>query len=576
MGLFIFQSGLAQQKIESAEELDALQSIPMEAVFLHLNRTTLLPGEYLMYSVYNINMQTYRFSAISKVAYVQLVDSKGGIQQTQRIRLKQGRGQGDLFIKPELPTGAYKLVAFTNWIRNAGIQQAFQADLNIINPYAVNPEAVSQVIPVQNLGESTNNRQESSNSDLGSGLLLEADSENYEKGYEIGIRVRSTKGALGNGTYSLSVARLEEIPEIPAPSATGFAENYEQKFKRIPNKLGDSVWIPEQREAIISGRILNPNEGIGVSDVQVLVSLPGDDFQLLNGNTNAAGRFSIYMKAPYEGNRAHFDVQGAVDGNSPLQFELDDLTRWKADFGNFQPILIDSSWARAILNRSVHNQIENSYFEAKPDTVSTPPSEESYFGYFPRTYNLDDYTRFNTLQETLVEIIQDVWVKRDKNNVTLWVRAPSDPIDEYYTKDPPIVTLDGVWIQHHKDILNLATRLIKQVLVVQDAIVFGGRQYQGMVSLKSYSGQYFGNASSFPFIPSEPQKRYFIQTHLTKLPHIPDFRHQLYWNPNIILNDKEFNVKFLSSRVPGIYSARLEGFTNYGKPISLQFDFEVQ
>lgn len=575
LGLCIWQSGFAQQQIESTMELEALQSLPMEAVYLHINRTTLLPGEYVLYSVYSINMQTYRFSSISKVAYVQLIDSDGVILQSQRIRLKQGRGQGDMFIKTELPTGSYKLVAFTNWIRNVGPNQAFQADLNIINPYSLNRDVLNSISSGQNTKDSPMDQQKIIHSDSGSGLWIEADNKAYAPDNEINIRIGNPKGVLGNGSYSLSVARIEEIPEIPSTSAIDFAAIYSQKAKNISRELGDSIWIPEQREALISGKVINPSEGRGVQELEVVVSLPGADFQLLTGKTNEKGRFNIYMKAPYEGDRAFIDIQGKTSGSEIIQ--LDNLSRWPTDFGDYRPIIIDSLLKDEILNRSIHNQIENSFFEAKPDTLLSPPSEESFFGYYPRTYNLDDYTRFNTFQETLVEIIQDVWVKKDKENrESLWVRAPSDPIDENYTQDPPIVTLDGVWVQHHKDILGLDARLIKQVRVVQDAIIFGNRKYQGMVSIETFAAKYAGNTTEYSLIPSEPQKRYFVQLEKSTNSHIPDFRHQLYWNPHITIENQNFKASFFSSQVPGNYSAKLEGFTNYGKPISLQFNFEVR
>lgn len=57
--------------------------------------------------------------------------------------------------------------------------------------------------------------------------------------------------------------------------------------------------------------------------------------------------------------------------------------------------------------------------------------------------------------------------------------------------------------------------------------------------------------------------------------HIPDCRYQLLWEPNIRLREPVRYFDFYTSQVPGRYEVVLEGFTSYGKPISLKAYFEV-
>jgi hypothetical protein len=239
-------------------------------------------------------------------------------------------------------------------------------------------------------------------------------------------------------------------------------------------------------------------------------------------------------------------------------------------------IRIDESMSESIRKRSVHNQIENSYFQSKPDTVLTPYSEESYFGNYPKIYDLEDYTRFSNFRETLVEIIQDVWVKSGPNNSeTLWVRAPLQEGREVYTEYPPIVTVDGIWIGNHASILDLNAEQIRYVRVLQEAINWGGQKYQGMVAIETTDGNFSKSGVPFTFKPAEPVKKYFQQTNADRKSHIPDFRHQLYWNPRLILSDTDYSFSITTSQVSGLYCAQLEGFTSYGKPVSLHYYFQV-
>ncbi|NND80012.1 MAG: hypothetical protein HKN53_08935, partial [Maribacter sp.] len=57
---------------------------------------------------------------------------------------------------------------------------------------------------------------------------------------------------------------------------------------------------------------------------------------------------------------------------------------------------------------------------------------------------------------------------------------------------------------------------------------------------------------------------------------VPDFRYQLLWEPQISMQDGEEVFEFYSSDVPGEYEIVLEGFTSYGKPISIRESFVVE
>lgn len=571
--VFLIQFGNAQQRIVSESELNALLDTPMESVYLHINRTTFFPGETLYYSVYAINMQTYRQSNISKIVYVQLINEFGEVLEAQRVRLQQGRGQGDFFFNTKYRSGAYKIIAFTNWMKNAGVKQQFQANLTVVNPYQASPlNMLSQNEPGLKL-KNQNGISETVDSEPSIGLQMQTSCKPCKTESEIELTLKNLKGTLAAGEYSLSVSLVEEIPELPLVSAIDFGESYSAKSRYFSGKVFDTLWIPEQREAIISGRLLSAKDGASIQNTPIVISLPGDNFQLLTANTNSEGQFTVYLKAPFEGSTAYFAVDDEFYQDTIIEFE--NLADWNADLGQFENIGLDETMSDAIRKRSVHNQIENGFFEAKPDTVLTVYSEESYFGNYPKVYNLDDFTRFATFREILVEIIQDVWVKTGVNKKeTLWVRAPLQEGREVYTEYPPIVTVDGVWIGNHASILDLNANQIRYVRVVQEAINWGGRKYQGMVALETRDGNY-SSGRPFNFIPAEPVKRYFQQSRSDKNSHIPDFRHQLYWNPRITLLDINYNISFSTSQVPGLYCAQLEGFTTYGKPLSLRYYFDV-
>jgi hypothetical protein len=103
-----------------------------ESVYLHTNGQTLITGETLYFSAYCTSALTGKPSPLSKILYVELVGEKGAIHQA-KVELKDGRGNGELFLSSMIGTGKYQLVAYTRWMRN--FETLYQVPITIINPY---------------------------------------------------------------------------------------------------------------------------------------------------------------------------------------------------------------------------------------------------------------------------------------------------------------------------------------------------------------------------------------------------------------------------------------------------------
>src|SRR5690606_37366922 len=105
-----------QVPLKSLSEAKGFNNIPQETVFVHFNASFLFAGEYLYYKVYCMDKSTRNLSGISKIAYVELLGEGGTRVFAQKIRLEKGEGEGDFFIPVTVPSGNYKLVAYTQWM----------------------------------------------------------------------------------------------------------------------------------------------------------------------------------------------------------------------------------------------------------------------------------------------------------------------------------------------------------------------------------------------------------------------------------------------------------------------------
>ncbi len=107
-----------------------------ERLYLHLNSQTLISGETLYFSAFNLSDKTGKLTDMSKILYVQLIGRSGPVFQ-KKIPLTGGTGSGDFFINSLIATGNYQLVAYTQWMKNFDDQ--LRLPVLIINPFEPYP-----------------------------------------------------------------------------------------------------------------------------------------------------------------------------------------------------------------------------------------------------------------------------------------------------------------------------------------------------------------------------------------------------------------------------------------------------
>jgi hypothetical protein len=103
-----------------------------ENVYVHLNSQLLVSGEPIYLSAYCRSQLTGKSSDLSKILYVEIIGLNGPIYQ-DKLRLKNGRGNGEFFVSSLVPSGKYYLIAYTRWMRN--FNDYFKAPIEIINPF---------------------------------------------------------------------------------------------------------------------------------------------------------------------------------------------------------------------------------------------------------------------------------------------------------------------------------------------------------------------------------------------------------------------------------------------------------
>lgn len=553
-----------------------------ELVYLHTNKSLLFTGEQLYYKVYALKSESNTLSTFSKMAYVELIGENGDIIFRHKIRLKNGAGQGEFFIPVTVPSGNYKLIGYTQWMKNFGLNHFYKSDIGLINPFQSDQLAIVQrtqdSIPLSaKTIERTALKENLEPSPYLSFELSKKEFSTRERGLLV---LRSLQKEVLNGSYSVSIRKVDSLGGSQLSSAQLYVKKHNSQSVGKAS-LETPSHLPELRGELISGTITPKDPGFALEEQEVALSIPGKQFVLKLTRTNSAGDFYFNLNQEYLNSKAHVQILGENRDKYHLQIN----EQPSIDYGTlqFNKLLISPEMTDLILKRSVHNQVENAFIELKQDTVVPISQTLPIYRTYSKIYDLDDYTRFSTVRETASEVLEHVWVlKQNDGQEVLKVRSGEDDIA---SKLLPLVLMDGLLIQNHPDVIDFDAKRIKRIHISREDCVVNSIIYNGIIAMETLEGRfpeefnrdYIQVVELFAPLPT---KKYFNQKYhqatISDTDQIPDFREQLLWLPQVILNSDSSSLEFYTSDVLGTYEVSFEGFTAQGNPISWRETFVVK
>jgi len=566
----------AQVSLKTEVQRKGLSTIPQERVFVHSNTSLFLTGEYLYYSIYSFNNETNALSNISRVAYVELVNSEGTQFFKQKIKLKNGLGHGDFFIPVSAPTGSYKLVAYTNWMKNKGLTDFYKGDVHIINPYQVSKISFQKNDTIDT-AETLKPLVLRKNSNIGP-VQVVLKNQDFNRRSKVSFSLEAkNKNEMPSGSYSISVRKKGKLPEPTKQNLMTNFNKFESKKENLTTLNSTSVYLPELRGELLSGKVISKNN-TNVKGLKIAISIPGDNYYIDVALTNDDGNFYINIDKDYSGDRIFLEVL-----DKPTQvytIKMNETTSLDYSKLTFENLELNPSMKDEIVQRSIHNQIDNAYFKYKPDSVVSTISQQFFDSKKGQNYKLDDFTRFKTVRETIFEVFKDISVSRfGKENSVLLVQGYNDGTNSGVL---PLILIDGFQITDHNALLDYSALSIDEIEVFRDHFVLGSKVYQGALLFKTKNNNiesFQNNPSLFSHNLLKPQmsKKYFTQRYDSNTAsRIPDDRLQLLWIPNLTISEKLTVLDFYTSDVTGEFEICIEGFTSKQEPVSVKTYFSVK
>ena len=542
---------------------DTMEVFQTETPAIIINANVLLTGEHLSYKVYNL-LGSGKTSTLSKISYVSLRTDKDSVIFDHKLKLQNATAHGSFFIPAALKTGKYKLLSYTNFSLNNEANAAAHRELYIINPFIKSESNIQK--------DSARTKEVLSSHDVtrsftdqarANGLSIITNKLSYAKRGKITISIENQNGTRGYGNYALSVRRVDPV-EVTNP--------WLSKYTIVAEKE-NILYIPELRGEIISGKVFTVENDEPVANKIVALSIPGKNFVFKTARTNSNGQFFISIDEPYETKNSIIQI------NEPNreQYKIAlDQKRFKFKDEEFPMLKLDAGLKGWLQERSIQLQIENAYFKQDSIVVDTDSGNLFYEG-LGTEFNLDDFTRFASLEETFAEIITLARIRKKNGKDALEVFDPFNPYKKgSFSTSDPLLLLDGILVQDTDDILSYSAREIESIRVFPQTYRYGPKVYRGIIDFKTIGEAYKPRSDGahiieFELISPLAEKEYSSPDYSSRsFDRIPDYRTQLCWEPNIELSAEANTKSFYASDVTGIYLITLEGYTNNGKNVIVQ------
>ena len=127
----------AQETLDSlSKKFDRYRTtFPQEKLYVHLAQEFYLTGETVWFKIYYVDGALHHSMDISKVAYVEILDNNNQRLLQTKVALKDGKGDGSLFLPASISSGNYHLRAYTQWMRNFSPEFFFHKTISIVNSF---------------------------------------------------------------------------------------------------------------------------------------------------------------------------------------------------------------------------------------------------------------------------------------------------------------------------------------------------------------------------------------------------------------------------------------------------------
>lgn len=519
-----------------------------ERLYIQTDKDFYLSGEKVWMKIYGLS-EDFKPMPLSRVAYVELLGNAGHAVRL-KVAMDQGVGCAMVELPYTLPSGVYELTGYTRWMRNEGESVFFRKPVAVFNSL--------RYIPVTDKVE-----------------FMESQPVDTEKRDDGNIVVKTDKDIYG--TREKIIISLDHVPE-KAHLAVSITRKdvdlssldmaaYKEKQSVPAQKVEEPIYMPELEGLIIEGKYIPDNEDGDVAIVRPNLSLQGNPLRYYAGQVKQDHQVLFYTPLL----QGMTEVVTGVDKAGHIELLSPFIATCPREMKTFY---LYADQEEQLMERCMQVQV-NRYFAT--DTLSVKRVSQESLTAPEWSYDLDQYRRFGSFEETFLEFMPGVSTIRlnGQRHITVF-----DGTTTKFNQGNTLVMLDGVAIMNHEDILKYNPYLVKRIDVYTGNYVFADQLYNGILYLRTLNGKMSGfqlgnNSVLCEYDGPQPTMSFSFPSFSDQgQQNIPDFRHTLYWNPSVTGQTKR--LECTTSDLRGMFVIKVEGLTEDGEIVNGKHTFIVK
>jgi len=523
-------------------------SAPVERIYVSTDRSVYVAGEYMWCSLFLVDCSSHRLSTYSAAAYMELISVDGTVA-TAKVALLGGRGSGRFRIPSNIPSGNYRLAAYT------ASQPAESAPFGSKILSIFNTSSTSRVkdgvvlVSEEDYMSMTRPERETE------GPVEIVIPENLRHGNS--VKLNLFNGGLFSASLSVSVHR-KDVTLIEAENDGPAA------FMALLPSSSETEGLPEYEGEIITAVTRDVPE-----ETMVTLSSTGVTPDVYLGRTDSDGKVHFYTNNLYGNKELVVEVHGA--DKSSLSF----VSPFKHPHpGTIAPLAISPAQKEDLLARKASLAAL-----PEPDTLLSflPRRQDAFLGgATPIIYHLDDYTRFDSFREVVVEILGELQIREVHGKKEILMVVPEGANTRKNLMDNILVLLDGVIISDIGILEEMDANLFEDVYVYTTGVTLGGLAFNGVVNFITKNQ----HVKAIRF----PSNVMVVDFEGASYPMAllcgfggDERMNLIYWNPIVdIPQGEKADISLGVPHSAGHYVIMAEGFTGDGSPISVSRDFVIR
>jgi hypothetical protein len=538
----------------------------VERTYISTDKDVYVAGDAVWYSAFCVDAARGTLSPVSSVAYLEL-HSPEGMVVSSKVALSDGRGGGRLMLPNALPTGNYRLIAYTAQNKDevdydyAGIAGKTISVFNVFSNdrvsdgvEVVTPEEYAALKPLTEPEKTT-------------GMTLS---------YENGV-VTLVNQCDSPATFSLSVFHDDGFVSNDNPDIRQFLA----ESRRVGARRFRGAIPPDYEGEVIRGHVVGFSEAMipQLIGKYAFISTPSNKSDVYAAPIGQDGSLTFFTSNIYGNKECVCEIEGI---DPKLSCHVDLFSPFvNPNLEAAAPLRIASNLSDALKARSVSMQVERR-FEADTLFDWLPVRDNGLFGEEAIRYILDDYTRFPTMAEDFVEFISEISLRRNASGGRdIRIQLDERQSGLSFSQEKTLTMLDGVPVFNQEKIVQYDPLLVESVNIYPHTYFIGGRIFGGVANFVTYKR----NLPSFTFDGSAriidwQGVSYPMAYTLGSMPkdgRYPDYRQTIYWHPlQTVQPGEDLQIPCKLPDYKGRFRVVVEGLSSDGKPLRAETSFDVE